>query len=366
METFTTAWASRKGKVEFRQEPVREAGPGEVRVRIQACGVCGTDIHFFKEFPNGQPVPLGHEVAGIIESTGPGVLGPAVGTAVVIQNHIPCGMCEACLNQRPDACRNIRTYMDEQAGMAEYLVVPAAMAIAFDGLDFASATLAEPVTVALDLCREAAIRMNDTVLIMGPGTIGLSCVPIARRQGASLVIVAGHGLSSTRGAHRKAVAISLGADSFVDTADKRWKEKLLASYPGGFDRVIVTSPPNTIAEGIELAGFRSSIVFDGISYQDDSVTFGANDFHFQKKRLIASHAIPNWGFPQALGLLKDGTIDPKLLLTHRYPFNRLEQALQDYGSPDLEIIKIAIEIQEHIRFDANAATLRSGRGNARD
>ena len=344
METFTSAWVRHRGKVEYGQEKVREAGPGEVRVRIKACGVCGTDIHFFKEFPDEQPVPLGHEVAGIIESTGPGVRAPGVGTSVVIQNHIPCGTCDACLNQRPDACGHIRTYMDTQAGMAEYLVVPAAMAIAFGGLDFASATLAEPVTVALDLCREAAIRMNDTVLIMGPGTIGLSCVPIVKRQGASLVVVAGHGLSSIRGAHRKSVATSLGADAFVDTTDKGWKEKLLASYPGGFDRVIVTSPPNTIADGIALAGFRSSIVFDGISYQDDSVTFGANDFHFQKKRLIASHAIPNWGFPQALGLLIDGTIDPKLLLTHQYPFNRLEQALQDYGSPDLEIIKIAIEI----------------------
>jgi threonine dehydrogenase-like Zn-dependent dehydrogenase len=344
MNTFTSAWVGRKEQVEFRQEKVREAGPGEVRVRIKACGVCGTDIHFFKEFPDEQQVPLGHEVAGIIESTGPGVRTVGVGTAVVIQNHIPCGVCDACLNQRPDACKNIRTYMDEQAGMAEYLVVPAAMAIAFEGLDFASATLAEPVTVALDLCREASIRMDDTVLIMGPGTIGLSCVPIVKRQGASLVVVAGHGSSSIRGAHRKAVAASLGADAFVDTADSGWKEKLLASYPGGFDRVIVTSPPNTIADGIKLAGFRSSIVFDGISYQDDSITFGANDFHFQKKRLIASHAIPNWGFPQALGLLKEGTIDPKLLLTHRYPFDQLEQALRDYGSPDLEIIKVAVEI----------------------
>lgn len=344
MEKATSAWVMVHNEIAYRNVEIPMVGPNDVLIKVKACGICGTDIHFHQEFPEGKPTPLGHEVSGIVESVGSEVRSVESGTRVVVQNHVPCGVCAACLNQRYDACTDIRTYMEDQAGMGEYLVVPSAMVVRFDGLDFAEATLAEPVTVALDLCREAAVRMYDDVLIMGPGTIGLSCIPVVKKQGAGNVVVAGHDLDSVRGRYRKRIAESFGADLVVDTAKPNWKQELGRHYPALFDRVIVTSPPNTLADGIDLAGFRGWIVYDGISYNDDSVTFKANDFHFNKKRLIASHAIPNWGFPQALELLRDGTIEASALLTHRYPFTQVEQAFLDYSSRELEIIKVAIEI----------------------
>lgn len=341
---YQSIWVGADRKLVKMEKTLPQQRPTEVVVSIKACGICGTDMHFYRDLPEGKLTPLGHEVAGVVAAVGDDVSGLSVGDRVVVQNHVACGSCGPCLNQRPDACRNIRTYMNDQAGMGEYLIVPRTMVIPFSGLGFAEATLAEPVTVALDLCREASVRLHDSVLVIGPGTIGLSCVPIVRKQGARIVVVAGHGLGTVRGDHRRSVALELGAQEYADTSRPNWKEDLLSRYPEGFDRVIVTSPPATISDGISLAGFRGWVVYDGIDYVNDAVTFSANDFHFAKKRLIASHAIPNWGFPQALDLLRDGTIPPRLLLTHRYRLDDLGKAFEDYGSADLPIIKTVIDI----------------------
>lgn len=336
---FKSAWVDKPKHICFEMKELRSPGPGEVVVRIKACGICGTDLHFFNDFPNGVITPLGHEVAGYVEAFGSSVTDLNQGVRVVVQNNIACNRCTACLNQDPASCSNIKTYMNDQGGMGEYLIVPRAMVIPYEGLSFAEATLAEPVTVALDLCREAAVRLLDDVLIMGPGIIGLSCIKLSRLRGASHVVVVGHNLDSIRGAYRKRVALELGADLVVDSSNPNWKQELKDQFPNLFNRVIVTSPPATLPDGIELAGFHGQIVFDGIDFSDDQVCFHANDFHFAKKRLIASHAIPNWGFPQALELLRKGIIPPSLVLTHQVPFEELEQAFALFFDTDKEVIK---------------------------
>ncbi len=341
---FKSAWVDEPRHIVIRQMELREPGPGEVTVRVKACGICGTDIHFFSDLPAKALTPLGHEVAGIIAAVGEGAVRLKVGMPVVVQNNIACGACDACLNQKPASCSNIQTYMNDQAGMGEFLIVPAAMVIPFEGLDFPIAALAEPLTVSLDLLREADVQLGDDVLIIGPGCIGLGCVALSRMHGARRVVVVGHNLNSVRGAYRKEVAFKLGADAVVDSRETSWKERLRGEYPKLFDKVIVTSPPRTIVDGIELAGFNSRIVFDGIDFKDDEISFHANDFHFAKKRLIASHAIPNWGFPQALELLKRNATLRTLLSTHTFPFDALQEGFKAYADDRVPVIKPVILI----------------------
>jgi len=337
-----SAWVDKPKHICLISKELRSLEPTEVLVHVKACGICGSDLHRFDDFPKKAITPLGHEVAGYIESVGIGVSDMAIGTHVVVQNNIACNSCPSCLNQKPSSCSNIQSYMGDQAGMGEYLIVPRAMVIPFEGLSFSEATLAEPITVALDLCREADIQLLDTVLIMGPGIIGLSCIVLSRLRGADKIVVVGRDLGSVRGGYRAKVAYQLGADLVVDSANPDWKDKLKEQFPSLFDRVIVTSPPRTITDGIDLAGFHGQIVFDGIDYVDDTVTFKANAFHFAKKRLIASHAIPNWGFPQALALLKKGLIPPSLLLTHTFTMNELDEAFAMFKAKNKEVIKPVI------------------------
>jgi threonine dehydrogenase-like Zn-dependent dehydrogenase len=130
----------------------------------------------------------------------------------------------------------------------------------------------------------------------------------------------------------------------VDSSNPNWRQELKDQFPNLFNRVIVTSPPATLSDGIELAGFHGQIVFDGIDFSDDLVSFHANDFHFAKKRLIASHAIPNWGFLQAFELLKQAHIPSSLLLTHRFSFTELGKALASFGDNNQEVIKPVVLI----------------------
>ncbi len=342
---FSSAWVDHNQEIKIIPLDLTEPLADEVVVAVRACGICGTDMHFVKDLPTGSLTPLGHELAGYIHQCGSSVTDIAVGTKVVVQNNVACNRCDACLNQKPQSCEYIQTYMDDRAGMAEYLVVPRTMVIPFDGLDYPEATLAEPITVSLDLIREAAIELFADVLIMGPGIIGLCCAKLAKLRGALRVVVVGHNLHTKRGRYRSQVAYKLGADLVVDSSLAGWKERLKVEFPKGFKRVIITSPPATIADGIDLAGFGGWIVYDGIDFTDDTVTIAANDFHFSKKRLIASHAIPNWGFPQAIELLTSGLIPPNLLLTHRFRMSDgLEEAFAVFSNPDEEVIKPVVLI----------------------
>ena len=339
---YTSAWVDKPKHIRIVSKELRGLEPGEVLVRVKACGMCGTDLHFFNDRPEKTITPLGHEVAGLIEAIGAGILDLKIGTSVVVQNNVACTVCPSCLNQKPSSCSNIQTYMNDQAGMGEYLIVPRSMVIPFEGLSFVEATLAEPITVALDLCREADIALFDDVLILGPGVIGLSCIVLSRLRGAAKIVVVGRHLDTVRGEYREKVAYTLGADLVVDSAVPNWKEKLKQEFPDLFQRVIVTSPPKTIIDGIELAGFHGQIVFDGIDFVDDEITFNANAFHFAKKRLIASHAIPNWGFPQALELLKKKLIPSSMLITHTFHLDELEQAFAMFNAQGEEVIKPVI------------------------
>ncbi len=339
-----SAYVTGKKKIDIIEVDLKPIASNEVRVSIKACGICGTDMHFYNTFQNGNPTPLGHEVAGVVVEVGDSVDDIRVGSDVVVQNNVACGVCHSCSMRRPEYCSNIQTYMDDQAGMASYLTVDRNMIIEFTGLDYAKATLAEPMTVAMDLFQEADIKKEDTVLIMGPGVIGLSLVYLVSHAGASSVAVVGHHLDTTRGSYRKEVATYFGADIIFDSSDPDWKKSVMQQYPQGFSKVIITSPPKTIPDGIELAGFGGYIVYDGISFSDDSITFGANDFHFNKKRLIASHAIPNYGFPYALELLEKDPNLARYLLTHRYSFNEIKKGFEGYDSNDEKIIKTVIDI----------------------
>lgn len=231
---FLSAWVDRDQQLRLMTLPLADPKPDEVVVKVKACGICGTDIHFVKDLPTGMLTPLGHEVSGYIHQVGSAVDDIAIGTSVVVQNNIPCLKCSSCLNQNYHACEHILSYMDEKAAMAEYLVVPRSMVVPFEGLGYPEAALAEPITVALDLSREADVQLLDDVLIMGPGVIGLSCIKLARMRGAHHVVMVGHHLDTVRGAYRKSVAYELGATQVVDSARPTWKEELKAQFPKGF------------------------------------------------------------------------------------------------------------------------------------
>lgn len=344
--TMKSAWATGKRKIELIDEEYPAPGPDEVTVKVKTCGICGTDLHFYREFPGGEKIPLGHEVSAQVHQTGKMVRDLHPGDRVIVQNHIPCGRCRACLQGDPYRCQDIQTYMDDRSAMAEFLKVNRSMLVPFWGLDYAGASVAEPLTVAFDLIREVELKPFQQLLISGLGIIGLFCIRLARIGGAEKVIALGRHHGTARGKKRAEEAFACGADRVFDTEDPDWGELLEKEFPVGFHRIIVTSPPRTIPPLLPLLSFGGTIVYNGISFSETDITFDANAFHFKKLKLKASHAIPNWGFPLALESLARGTIDYRPLVTHTYPFSELLQAFEAAANPDEGAIKVLVTFED--------------------
>lgn len=186
---------------------VRDPGPGEVRVRIEACGICASDLHVWRTGEGiSFPAVLGHEAAGRIEAVGPGVAEPAVGQGVVIAWTPRCGRCRSCLNDRPHVCAGITTnaqdgslslggvqlgrYMNV-SGLAERVVVPAGSVVPVpDQVALASACLVGcgVATGFGAAANTGGARWGESVAIFGCGGVGLSAVQGARVAGAGRIV----------------------------------------------------------------------------------------------------------------------------------------------------------------------------------
>ncbi|WP_118183428.1 L-idonate 5-dehydrogenase [Paraburkholderia phosphatilytica] len=223
-----------------------EPGAGQVRVRVRAGGICGSDLsYYFKgksgDFAVREPFVLGHEVAGEIESFGEGVTGLQVGQRVAVNPGLTCGTCRYCASGMPNHCLNMRfmgsasTFPHTQGMFRQFIVVTARQCVPVSaGVDFTRASMAEPLAVALHAVKLAGSLVGARVLLVGCGPIGCLLLSVARHAGA-------HTLTAIDLSSRALqIAQTLGADETVDAADSatiaRWAEQR-----GTFDVVIEAS-----------------------------------------------------------------------------------------------------------------------------
>lgn len=210
--------AARDLRVEDR--PAGEPGPGQVRVRVRAGGICGSDLHYFQDGGFGairvkHPMVLGHEVAGVIESLGPGVRCLAVGQAVAVNPSLPCGRCRFCQDGAQQHCLDMRFYGSAMrdphvdGGFREALVCEASQAVPLpEGLDTTTAAFAEPLAVCLHAARQAGPLLGRRVLVAGCGPIGALAIAAARMGGAREIV------ATDLTEAPKPVALRMGADRF--------------------------------------------------------------------------------------------------------------------------------------------------------
>ena len=189
-----------------------EPGPGEVRLRIDACGVCGSDLHAYHGNMLSPGQTPGHEIAGQIDAIGSGVTDRAVGDPVAVEPLLTCGHCDCCKSGRDSICRDLRLIgFHTRGGMAERIVVPARRAIALaPGLDPSVAALTEPVAVSVHGLRRGRFEKGQRVLVLGAGTVGLVTLVAARSLGAGEVWI------SARHPHQARMARRLGAARVLD------------------------------------------------------------------------------------------------------------------------------------------------------
>lgn len=337
-------WGKAPFEFQWRDLPKPKPQLGQVLVRVEAGGICGTDVHFLRH--NEEWTPLGHEAVGVVEAVGEGVSHFQGGERVILENHAACGVCRQCKNGRARYCQNVTTYMEDQAGFSDYLVVRSDMLHCYNGeqLTPIHACLVEPLTVALDITLRGDPELNDEVVVFGPGPIGLMVVRLAKLRGARRVILVGSNRSTPRGVHRLEIGERMGADVTLGYEEDDVVGEILSAVPDGVDRVFVTAPPKTLIEAIAISRFGGIIAFIGIEFgKGGKVTFDANDFHFKKLQLRASHAIPNHYYPMAIDLASRRVVDPEPLLSHTFMMDEVEEGFRTLVDPQKQAVKVALQ-----------------------
>lgn len=320
-------------------------GAGEVRVRVGAVGICGSDIHYFEhgrigDFVVEAPMVLGHEAAGTVESVGPGVDDLSPGDRVAMEPGVPCGQCKVCRAGRYNLCRDVRFWATPpvDGALAEYVVHPASYACRLpESLTLEEGALIEPLAVAVHACIRGRAGPGDSVAIVGAGTIGSVSILVARAFGAHTVIV------SDLVPERLARAESLGATAVVDARTASLADEAMRITGGtGVDFGIeCAGSPDGLQTLIRAAAPAGRIVLIGMGAQPvevDTVAAMVNELDILTVFRYAN------AYPTAIDLVASGRIDVKPLVTDRFPFERAVDAFEYARSPRPETCKIIIDL----------------------
>jgi (R,R)-butanediol dehydrogenase/meso-butanediol dehydrogenase/diacetyl reductase len=207
------------GDMELIDMAEPEPGPGELKLRVRYCGICGTDLYQFESslataLINRQSPIMGHEFSGEVVAVGAGVEGFAIGDVVTVNPLEPCGECLQCKSGRDNLClyeRALGLGFHSPGGFAEYLCARASRAVKLaPDAPADQAALTEPLAVAVHALNQGGLQRGETVFIAGAGPIGALCVAAARHLGAGRVVV------SEPAPSRRSLAERLGADEVID------------------------------------------------------------------------------------------------------------------------------------------------------
>ena len=322
---------------ELRDEPVSPLQPDEALVEVKACGVCGWDV-LVSQVVAKDWMPVGHEFAGCVAAVGSAVRGFSVGDSVVAENSTYCGICEQCKRGNVVHCTNLDHY---RAAGAFASVVKVRYTGLYPMTDtYRAAALAEPLTVAIDMVEAAEIPLSGSVAVFGPGPIGLMICRLALLKGAARVYLTGHSHSTAR--WNAARQIGVTDCIYVDKQDV--VSFIKNREPKGVDRVLITAPPATVADAVQITRFGGIICYNGIKFDDNkNIVLDGNQFHFNRLQLRGVHSIPNLGWPQALDLLQRRVIDPDLFITQVFPFSKVPEAIQLAATNRTDTIKVMVD-----------------------
>ena len=296
-------YAERDLRLEHVPEPV--PAYGEVAIRVEAAGICGTDRHLFLgEFPARVPVTLGHEFSGIITSVGDGV-DLTVGSRVTCDPNTSCLTCTACLKGRVNLCsRNVATGIHRDGGFAPFAIFPSSKAIALPAtMNPLHGAFAEPLACTLHGLDMAAIQPGERCLIMGGGVIGLMALQLARLAGADTMML-------TRSREKQGLALQLGAMHIAKTATDA-----LSIWRNGADVVLeCAGVSETVEVAPSLTANGGRIVVLGVMPQSKKIQIEPFDLLFREIQLQFSFLNP---FTQgrAAALIASGKIDVAPLIS---------------------------------------------------
>ena len=317
------------GKHDLRVEehPMPEVGPHDVLIQVEACGVCGTDVHIYEGDKGAAevtpPTILGHEFSGVIREVGSEVKKYKAGDRVCIDPNCYCGACDPCRNGVAHFCENMMGYgTTVNGGFAEYCAVDERQVYLLgENTTFEQGAMAEPVACCLhgiDMCE---IQPGQQVVIIGGGMIGLLMLQLAKLAGAAKVAL----LEPVE--NKREVGRKLGADVCIDPVKEDVKERLAEN---GMDWVNVViecvGRPSTIEQAIEIAGNKAVVMMFGLTKPDEEIAVKPFQV-FQKELVLKASYINPYTQKRALDLINSGRLDVSSMVYEVCSLDTLEEIL---------------------------------------
>ena len=337
--------------------PVPEIGAGEVLVRIHTCGVCGTDLKKIHTGSHSAPRVFGHEMAGTIAAVGAAVKGFAVGDRVMAFHHIPCGVCFYCRKQTFAQCETYKKVgttagLGEAAGggFAEYIrvmdwivgdgVTPSGLIRIPDDIPFEQAAFIEPVNTCFKAIKLLGLASDDTVLVIGQGSIGILLAALARQMGATV-------LTSDLYPERHAIAAGFGLTHPIDARGDVVAAARAATEGRGADVALVAVGADAlIATAMEAIRPGGRVVLFA-STQHGTAPFDPAAVCMDEKTLMGSYsasvAIQQEGIDLVFEGHRSGKLDLTKLISHRFSLEQAAEAIDLASHPVADSMKIVLQ-----------------------
>jgi 2-desacetyl-2-hydroxyethyl bacteriochlorophyllide A dehydrogenase len=314
-------------KISLEQVPDPRPAPDEVVVQVAEVGICGTDLHMYRnEYQSTFPVIGGHEFAGRIVETGKDVRGFRVGDRVSADPNLDCGECHFCKLQQANHCLNWQGVGITRPGaFAQYVAVPARACYPVpDGMSDAQAAFVEPVSCVVYALSRIRVHPGDDALIFGGGPMGLLLIQALRHSGAARIVVV------EKQSGRRVLAEHMGAAALA--SDPIPAEDLRELAPFGFPLVVdATGAPEVIGQALQFLSPRGQYLQFGVAPQGAAVAWEPYDIFRRDLTIIGSFALCRT-FPGAIAWLANRAVDIAPLISHTLPLADFTRAFQAFAA----------------------------------
>jgi L-iditol 2-dehydrogenase len=343
-----------RGRNDLRVEevPLPVAGEGELLVRVDACGVCPTDIKKIERGLLPPPRIFGHEIAGTVARVGAGVTRYREGERVVVHHHVPCGTCFYCQKRSYAQCAFYKTngttagFEPSGGGLAEYIkamdfIVERGTIPVPDGVLAEEAVFVEPVNTCLKAVRKARIEKGETVLVVGQGPIGLVLLQLAGWVGAAT-------LSSDTMADRLAMSRSLGAQAALDATavDVPREVRALTEGRGADCTLLAAVGPAAFAQALEATRPGGRVMVFSATSAGETAVVELGLLCLAEKEILTSYSSSSDVQDLSAQLVFGREIAVRPLVTHQLPLEQAREAIELAARPTPGVLKVVVRMAD--------------------
>ncbi len=340
-----------QGQVQVEAVPTPNIGPGEVLIRVEACGICHTDLKKVEYDLLSPPRIYGHETAGTIAAVGPGVTRFQPGERVIVFHHIPCSDCFYCERKLYAQCETYKKvgvtagFEPAGGGFSQFVrvmdwIVDRGIEKIPDGVSFEQACFVEPVNTIVKAMHQINPRPGDTVAILGQGPIGLIFTMLAKRMSCRVLA------TDTMGERLK-LAVDFGADLTADPChqDVPALARRMSSGRGADIVILAVSAPGLVEQAVRASRPGAQILLFAQTSAQERIELSGADICKEERLLCGSYSASVDLQAESANLVFRHAIPVERLVSHRFPLDRIREGFDMALHPRPESLKIVIQPQ---------------------